>query len=89
MDTEDITEEGGKDPTTGQKWGPRGGYIQDRDPQQSMMGNQQSMGNTEDNQEPTCHRCNQKGHIAIGCRVRLDHSNRALNFRRPLSRRGR
>lgn len=72
-----------------QKWRPRGGYIQDRDPQQSMMGNQQSMGNTEDNQEPTCHRCNQKGHIAIGCRVRLDHSNRALNFRRPLSRRGR
>ncbi|KAK3105368.1 hypothetical protein FSP39_023583 [Pinctada imbricata] len=39
--------------------------------------------------EPICMRCGQEGHLALGCRVRLDHSRQALNFNRPTSRRGR
>lgn len=31
-----------------------------------------------------CYRCGQEGHIAIGCRGRIDH-RRNLNFRRPTS----
>ena len=30
-----------------------------------------------DYQEPVCYRCGQPGHIALGCRVRLDHSRRS------------
>ena len=37
---------------------------------------------TEDG-EPICFRCKQPGHLALGCRVRMDHSKRALNYRRP------
>ena len=44
----------------------------------------------EDSSEPICFRCDQEGHLAIGCRVRLDHMRRPpLNRRRPMSRRGR
>ena len=39
-----------------------------------------------DDGEPICFRCRQPGHLAVGCRVLLDHSRRGLNFRRPPSR---
>lgn len=42
---------------------------------------------TEDGQ-PICYRCKQPGHIARRCTVRMDHSRRNLNIRRP-SLRGR
>ena len=32
--------------------------------------------------EPICYRCHQPGHIAIGCRVRLDHSRRSYMYDR-------
>lgn len=38
-----------------------------------------------ENSEPTCYRCGQKGHLALGCRVIIDH-RRGLNSRRPSSR---
>ena len=41
------------------------------------------------NQETVrCYRCGLEGHIQIGCRINLDHSQRDLNARKPL-RRGR
>lgn len=40
----------------------------------------------QNNQEPVCRRCGQRGHIQIGCRVILDHSQQALNTRRPVQR---
>ena len=39
--------------------------------------------------DPICMRCGQEGHIALGCRVRLDHQRKSLNLRGPTSRRGR
>lgn len=38
------------------------------------------------NQDVQCRRCGQYGHIQIGCRVRMDHSRRNLNSRRPMPR---
>lgn len=46
---------------------------------------QQDRYNDYDNNEPTCYRCGQKGHLALGCRVIIDH-RRGLNSRRPTSR---
>ena len=42
-----------------------------------------------ENGDPICMRCGQEGHIALGCRVRLDHQKKNLNFSGPTSRRGR
>ena len=36
-----------------------------------------------------CWRCGQEGHIQVGCRVRIDHLKRPLNFVRPASGGGR
>ena len=36
-------------------------------------------------EEPACYKCGQKGHIAIGCRVRTDHRKAHLNYRKPTS----
>lgn len=49
---------------------------------------QQQRGPTADRNrgEIICRRCRQPGHIAIGCRVRLDHSRRNLNSRKPIQR---
>ncbi|KAK3108457.1 hypothetical protein FSP39_008288 [Pinctada imbricata] len=49
-------------------------YIQQNEPS-----------HTEDG-EPICYRCRQPGHLAVGCRVLLDHSRRGLNYNRPSSR---
>jgi len=38
--------------------------------------------------EPVCWRCGQPGHMQYGCRVRLDHTKRPLNYRRPMGRGG-
>ncbi|XP_048240819.1 uncharacterized protein LOC125374101 [Haliotis rufescens] len=37
-------------------------------------------------QEVTCFRCGYPGHIAIGCRVRLDHLRRPLNWQGSMGR---
>ena len=44
--------------------------------------NQQHETNTS--QEIVCWRCGQVGHTKIGCRVRLDHSKKSLNGRKPM-----
>ena len=48
----------------------------------------QSQANESDDEEPTCYRCGQKGHIEFGCCVRLDHSRKDLNMDQPLPRGG-
>jgi hypothetical protein len=40
----------------------------------------------DDVREPVCWRCGQSGHIRAGCRVRLDHVRRPLNWDRPTAR---
>ena len=35
---------------------------------------------------PICYRCGQEGHLAVGCRVILDHRRKPLNYGRPASR---
>jgi len=42
--------------------------------------------NTSDNDEPICFRCGQKGHVRLGCRVKLDHLRHNLNSRQPMGR---
>jgi hypothetical protein len=46
----------------------------------------QGRGTTGHQEEPTCHRCGQTGHLQIGCRVRTDHVRRG--FGRGLGHRG-
>ncbi|KAK7502911.1 hypothetical protein BaRGS_00005860 [Batillaria attramentaria] len=42
----------------------------------------------EDEDVPTCYRCGEKGHIRVGCRVRLDHSAKHLNGKGPTGKGG-
>lgn len=37
-------------------------------------------------EEPQCFRCGQYGHYKRGCAVKLDHSKRGLNFKKPMTR---
>ena len=39
----------------------------------------QRQNNNNQYQEVTCWRCGQKGHLKVGCRVRMDHSRKSLN----------
>ena len=48
--------------------------------------NKQSSVDRDD--EPTCHRCGQLGHLSYGCRVNLDKVQRNLNANRPVSKGG-
>ena len=40
----------------------------------------------DDQPGPICYRCGQEGHLAVGCRVILDHRRKPLNYGRPASR---
>ena len=55
-------------------------------PQQQQQQQQPQQQDTSTNQEIQCRRCGQYGHIQIGCRVRMDHSRRHLNSRKPMTR---
>ena len=57
-------------------------------PQPQQQQTQQPSTSRQGDEEIYCRRCGQPGHIQIGCRVRLDHSRRHLNSRKPV-RRGR
>ena len=39
----------------------------------------------DDRPGPICYRCGQEGHLAVGCRVILDHRRKPLNYGRPAS----
>lgn len=54
-------------------------------PYHSVKANRQNYSDATDDL-PVCYRCGQTGHIRLGCRVKLDHSRRALNFRPPMGR---
>lgn len=45
--------------------------------------NSQESAQTEDEEPIICYKCRQPGHIARYCQVRMDHSRRYLNVRRP------
>jgi hypothetical protein len=47
-----------------------------------------SRGKDKQHREIICFKCGQEGHVAMGCRVRLDHK-KDLNSKEPTSRRGR
>ncbi|KAK3096074.1 hypothetical protein FSP39_022756 [Pinctada imbricata] len=66
------------------------GRGQQRYQQQFYDRQQYGQQGIENENDPICYRCGQEGHLALGCRVRLDHMRRQpSNFRRPASRRGR
>ena len=62
------------------------GSQQQQAEQQPQQYQQQQYQQQQPQQEPECFRCGQTGHLAIGCRVILDHSKRGLNCNRPGSR---
>lgn len=54
----------------------------------SDQGNYSRGKDKQQGKDITCFKCGQKGHVAVGCRVRLDHK-KDLNSKGPTSRRGR
>ncbi|KAK3097682.1 hypothetical protein FSP39_012084 [Pinctada imbricata] len=72
----------------------RGGYQQNISGgyQQNFSGGYQQPyhpyyeNNYDSTQEPLCYRCGQPGHLALGCRVILDHRRKPLNYDRPASK---
>ena len=61
-------------------------YQQQQQPQYQQQ--QQQQGTTQQNRayrkDIQCYRCGQYGHIARGCRIRMDHSKKDLNTKRPM-----
>ena len=64
------------------QWQPSQQWQQQQPPAQQ----QQTETDTDYQHEVQCYRCGQFGHIQAGCRVRLDHSRRHLNLRKPMQR---
>ena len=58
------------------------------DRRDSDQGNYSRGNDKQQRGDITCFKCGQKGHVAVGCRVRLDHKKN-LNSKGPTSRRGR
>ena len=65
------------------------GFTQQQQHQDETADYMHSKPRYTENGDPICMRCGQEGHIALGCRVRLDHQKKNLNFSGPTSRRGR
>ena len=75
----------GQDSTSqGNQKGAESRFLQQKrfQPQASQAAEQQTR-RQRDPRGIQCFRCRQYGHIAIGCRVRLDHSRFGLNGNRP------
>ena len=88
-------------PHRGYQQGYRGTYRPPRQNYQSRQQPQQPQSNTQQQtteqqhskyqhasiyEEPQCFRCGQYGHYKRGCAVKLDHSKRGLNFKKPMTR---
>lgn len=66
--------------------GPRQQRNFNSSPEDNNQIQQQQATPSENKGEIICHRCRQPGHIAIGCRVKLDHSRVNLNSKKPIQR---
>lgn len=68
-----------------QNQGYRGGYRQYPSSQQPNKDTEDAVTELRDSRArdpPTCYKCGQVGHVAIGCRVLVNHRRQGLNFNR-------